>query len=197
MLKWILAAIGILILSLAISAGSMRLMDHARPPFDPQAYERARQIDLQYEAVSIVTVLANPERYDGHKVIVSGFLTFAFEDHGLHLDRAAYEAGLRKNALWLRPAASLDAKAARKLNRHYASVAGTFDASSHGYGDLYSGGLTQVQSISPTFTQAEYERIMLRNSRDAVAQHFLSGWFLSLVGWMGLWVYWATTRRRR
>jgi hypothetical protein len=197
MLKWILAALAIPILSLAISVGSMRLMEPAPHRFDPKASERAWQIDQQYEDLSLVTVLANPQRYDGHKVRVSGFATLTFEDYSLHLDRAAYEAGLPKNALWVTPPRWLDAQQARKLNRRYASVAGTFDASEHGHGGLYSGALTDVQQIRRTFTQADYQRWLQRNSRYVLAESFLSGWFLTLVGWFGLWAYWALAGRRR
>lgn len=197
MLRWMLAAIGIVMLSFAISAGSMHLLDiSSRRPFDPQAYERTRQINLQYAPVSLVTLLANPERYDGHKVLVSGFVTLDFEDTGLHLDRAAYEAGLRKNALWLDRPAWLNARETRQLNRHYASVAGTFKTSNLGHMDLYSGTLTQLRQIHPTYTMADHGQRGLRESRNLLFQQLLSGWFLTSVGWMGLWMYWALNRPR-
>ena len=197
MLKWILAAIGVVVLSLAISVAHMHLSScPPRFPYDAAALERNRQIQLQYEPVSLIGPLATPERYDGHKVLVSGFVTLGFEDLGLHLDENAYEAGLRKNALWLERPDWLSTTAARRLNRRYGEVAGTFAATQHGMYHLYSGTLTELRRIEPTYTQSDYERWRLRESHALLMQHFFSGWFLTLVGWFALAALWAVTRRR-
>lgn len=196
MLKWMLAAVGIFALSMAISAGSMRLYDaSSRRPYDPQAHEFARQISLQYEPVSLVALLANPERYDGRRVFVSGFVSLEFEDCGLHLDRTAYEAGLQRNAIWLDRPKWLNSRDTQRLSQRYADVAGTFEASGRGHMGSYSGTLTQLRLIDPTYTMADYRQLELRESRVALIQQLLSGWFLTFVGWVSLWMYWALTRR--
>jgi O-phosphoseryl-tRNA(Cys) synthetase len=41
----------------------------------------------------------------------------------------------------------------------------------------------------------DYQRLRIRESRDVLMQHLLSGWFLTLVGWIALTTLWALTRR--
>lgn len=197
MLKWIIAAIGVLVLSLAISAAHMHLSSaSARRPHDAVAFERHRQIELQYEPVSLVRLLAAPERYDGRKVRVSGFMTLGFEDLGVHLDEDAYEAGLRMNALWLDRPNWLTPTATRNLNRRYGEVAGTFDASEHGHMGAYAAALTDLRRIEPIFTESDYQRSRVRERHAVLMQFIFSGWFLTLVGWVALATLWALTRRR-
>jgi hypothetical protein len=195
MLKWFLAAIGIAVLSMAISAAHMHLSSSpSRRPYDAAAEELSQQVNLQYEPVSLISLFAAPERYDGRKVRVGGFVTLGFEDLGLHLDASSYQAGLRRNALRLDRPDWLTAAATRRLNRRYGEVAGTFEASDQEkYG--YSGTLTQLRRIRPTFTQSDFMRWRMRSSREVLMQELLSGWFLSLVGWMALATLWALTRR--
>jgi hypothetical protein len=195
-IKWILAAIGVVVVSMAVSAVHMHLSSASfRHPVDPAAYELNRQIELQYEPVSLVSLLSLPERYDGRKVRVSGFVTLAFEGDGLHLDRSAYEAGLRRNALWLRRPRWLTSSDMRRLNRRYGEVAGTFDASLHGHMGLYTGTLTLVQRIRPTLTESDYQRLRIREGNAVLMQSVLSGGFLTLVGWMVLATLWVLKRR--
>lgn len=197
MVKWILAAVGVVVLSLAISAWHTHLSSSPRPyRHDAAAFERDRQIQMQYEQVSLVALLADPERYDGRKVLVSGFVTLEFEGSGLHLDKNAYEAGLRRNALWLDPPKWLSAESARRLDRRYGDVAGTFDASEHGHMGAYTGALVQLRRIRPTFTQSDYQQWRLREQDDMLMQTLFSGWFLIFVGWCGLGLIWLVTRRR-
>ena len=197
MFRWILAAIGILVLSTAISAGVQHLDNVSSPiPFDPQAYERLRQIDLQYEDVSLVGLLANPERYDGRKVRASGFLTLEFEGVGLHLDRTSYEAGLLKNAIRLETPRWLNARDKQRLDRRYAIVAGTFESLKLGDHSLYAGRLNQLRLIRPTHTRTDFAQWRLREKTAVLNQTLLSGWFLTVVGWTGLLLFWMLTKRR-
>ena len=196
MFRWALAAIGILVLSTAISVAAQQLIVPSPTRFGPQAYERVRQIDLQYQEVPFVRLLANPERYNGRKVRVSGFVTLAFEGTGLHLDRTSYEAGLRKNAIWLERPRWLNARDTQRLDRRNATVAGTFEAMNFGHYGLYAGTLIQLRLISPIRTAADHTQWLMREKAAAVNQALLSSWFLTVVGWTGLWVLWMLTKRR-
>jgi hypothetical protein len=51
--------------------------------------------------VSIVQLIANPERYDGKRVQFIGFLRIEFEGTAVYLHREDYEWGIGKNALWI------------------------------------------------------------------------------------------------
>lgn len=188
-------------ISITISAVHMHLSSTPRRPFDAATFELDRQISLEYEPISLITLLAAPERFDGRRVRVSGFVTLGFEDSGLHLDESAYQAGLNKNALWLEKPGWLTSTAARRLGRRYGEVAGTFEASVHGqcerlmHCSRFSGTLTDIRRIEPTFTQSDFDRLRVRDSGAVLAQTLLSGWFLTLVGWTGLALLWLLKRR--
>ncbi|MDZ4318622.1 MAG: hypothetical protein U1A07_07230 [Phenylobacterium sp.] len=201
MLRWIIAGLGVVAISVAISSVHMHLSSTPPRPYDAAAYELDRQISLAYEPISIITLLAAPERFDGRKVQVSGFVTLGFEDLGVHLDASSYEAGLHKNALWLHRPGWLTSAAARRLDRRYGEVAGTFEASVHGrcerlmHCSRFSGALTDIRRIKPTFTRSDWDKLRVRKGSEFLAQTLLSGWFLTLVGWTALAMIWLLRRR--
>jgi hypothetical protein len=95
------------------------------------------------QAVSIVQLIATPEKYDGKVVLVGGFLRLEFEGDAIYLHEDDYRHGIYANALWV----NVDAKTAEnsdKLNLHYAFVEGTFDASRHGHGGLFTGTMNKI-----------------------------------------------------
>ena len=195
MLKWGLAAIGVVLASLAISIGtSVALSDDPDSHFDPEVAGAMQRINRDYERVSLIRLLANPDHYDGRKVVAEGFVTLGFEDYGLHLDETSYRAGLRKNAMRIyRPAWLLPADA-RRLHRRYASVAGTFEAPKEA--TMYSGTLTELKLVSPTYTSAKHEQWKLRIVRDGLLRQLSSVWFLTIIGWSALGFLWALRRGR-
>lgn len=195
MIKWVLAAVGVVVASIAIA--SLHLGEIRPGRYDAQANERAWRIGRDYQAVSPVRLLADPERYDGQKVLVAGYVTLNFEDSGLHLDRTSYHAGLRRNAIWLNRPPWLSSADRRRLNRRYDRVAGTFDASATGHMGAYSGALKEIQSIEPNLTMPEAQNWVLRDRLGGILQYVLSGWFLTVVGWIALWMFWMLRRARR
>jgi hypothetical protein len=95
------------------------------------------------QAVSIVQLIATPEKYDGKVVLVGGFLRLEFEGDAIYLHEDDYRHGIYANGLWV----NLDAKNAEnsdKINLHYAFVEGTFDASRHGHGGLFAGTINNI-----------------------------------------------------
>lgn len=193
MLKWIVAAFGVVVFSLAISFGArVAMSDDPDPSIDPHVASTMHRINRDYESVSMIRLLANPDHYDGRKVSTEGFVTLGFEDYGLHLDETSYRAGLWSNALrinrpgWLLPAD------ARRLHRRYASVAGTFVAPKKAI--LYSGTMTDLKLISPTYTPAKHEQWKLRIGRNALLRQLSSVGFLTTIGWCALGLIWALRR---
>ena len=51
--------------------------------------------------VSILQLLATPEKFDGKLVRVIGFLCLAFEGDAVYLHREDFDHGLTQNALWV------------------------------------------------------------------------------------------------
>src|SRR3569833_2061080 len=198
MFKWLLAALGVVVLSISISALRMHLSDAASRSHWNAAIYRASlvnvQIDEGYERIPLVRLLAFPGLYDGRRVRVSGFVSLDFEDAGLHLDRAAYEAGLYANAIWVDRPMWLSLNDTHRLTHRYEEIAGTFHASQHGHMGLVSGTISEVRRIRPISGAADFNDWRLRMRQAVLIEQMLSGWFLTVVGWMALFALWMFRR---
>ncbi len=93
------------------------------------------------QSLSLIEVIANANKYDGHTIRVVGFLNLAFESKALYLSIADSEHSVTKNALWV----ELDQwDEYKKFNQHYVLLEGVFDAKNKGHLQLYSGSLTNI-----------------------------------------------------
>jgi hypothetical protein len=116
-------------------------------PAQPNSREKYRNCALQarmfdgYCQVSMVDLIANPELFDGVKVLVNGYVHVEFEGRGIYLHRDDFLYGIRRNGLWLSETNSVDLS---KCQDSYALVRGTFKAGIRGHNDAYSGTLDQV-----------------------------------------------------
>jgi hypothetical protein len=97
----------------------------------------------QYQAVSMVALLADPERFDGAPVRVVGYLATGPERRAIYLHREDWKNNLSRNAVWLRP----DERPLSEYERKYVSVAADFVATDHGHLGLYGGALANIESI--------------------------------------------------
>jgi hypothetical protein len=98
------------------------------------------------ELVSLVRLIATPEKYDGKAVQVVGFLRLEFEGNAVYIHEVDYKSGITKNAVWVDRNAKVNDRA-DALNMHYVMLLGTFDASRHGHMGLFSGSLTDIKSV--------------------------------------------------
>jgi hypothetical protein len=99
--------------------------------------------------LSIISLIATPEKYHQKKVKVIGYLNIEFEINGIYLHTEDYERGLTKNAIWVR----LDENIRKQindqnLNQHYVLIQGIFDMENNGHGDLYNGEISQIDRIT-------------------------------------------------
>ena len=78
--------------------------------------------------VSLVSLIAAPEQFDGKRVVVIGFGTFRFEDLYIYLTPYDAEQGISENALALVLTAA-QLKASYKLHHQIVQVEGTFHGS--------------------------------------------------------------------
>jgi hypothetical protein len=97
--------------------------------------------------VSMVQLIATPEKFDGKVVLVVGFLRLEFEGNCLYLHKEDYEHSITKNGLWVVRNPVINAKS-EALNMHYVLVLGTFNATNKGHMDLSSGSLTDIRAAS-------------------------------------------------
>ena len=99
--------------------------------------------------VSMVDLIANPQLFDGQKVLIEGYVHIEFEGRGIYLHKDDFIYGITRNALWLTAAGSVPTT---KCQDAYARVSGTFRAGIGGHFDMFMGTLDQVTAcdrISP------------------------------------------------
>jgi hypothetical protein len=107
------------------------------------------------EMVSMINLIATPEKYDKKMVILEGFLVLEFEGDAIYLSEEDAKHAISKNGIWL----SLDSKNENKIleyykhNKSYVLVEGIFDAEMLGHGALFSGTLKDISRIGETPTR--------------------------------------------
>jgi hypothetical protein len=110
------------------------------------------------QSVSLVQLLASPEKHHGQFVRVEGFLHNKFEDSALYLSKPDGDFLIGKNALWvsysdevqMQPRGDADNSKDRGLSyfdRKFVLLEGRFDKDVLGHMGAYSGGLTGVTRI--------------------------------------------------
>ena len=100
----------------------------------------------------MVQLLATPERYDGHRVRVIGFVHLEFEGDAVYLHREDFEASLVKNALWVsfRPGVpAAQASRSDAMSDKYVLLEGTFDATDRGHMGLFGGTIKDISRADP------------------------------------------------
>jgi hypothetical protein len=98
----------------------------------------------EIQTVSMLQLIATPEKYDKKEVMVVGFLVTEHEGNILYLHREDYEQRISKNGLWVVLTPENKEKLGG-LSKHYVLLAGTFNASNKGHMSLTSGALEDVK----------------------------------------------------
>ena len=94
--------------------------------------------------VTLVQLIANPEKFDGKLVRVIGFLRLEFEGDVLYLHREDYENAILGNGIWVE-VNPLIAKKRADLNMSYVLLEGVFNSRERGHMGMWSGELQQVR----------------------------------------------------
>lgn len=103
-------------------------------------------VAVEPESVSMIQVLSNPEKYDGKKLQLMGYLHLEFEGNGLYLHKEDEQRGLSKNGLWV-DTRSHSYKDMAALNDTYVLVEGTFTSRRQGHMDLWSGEIHSIDRV--------------------------------------------------
>lgn len=98
--------------------------------------------------ISLIRLIATPEKYDGKVIQVEGFLNLEFEGDAIYLHREDYENSLCENGFWVDFSDKI--KSTKKLNNYnkkYVIIIGTFDMKSHGHGGLFGGTIKNISRL--------------------------------------------------
>ena len=93
--------------------------------------------------VTLLRLLANPERFDGREVQVIGYLHLEFEGNGLYLHKEDYDHSILGNMIWVNITSGMQ-KDLKEINDKYVIIRGVFDANDSGHMGLFSGTLKKV-----------------------------------------------------
>jgi hypothetical protein len=109
---------------------------------------RGVQVADEPSHVSIVQLLANPDRYDGKKIQVDGFLCVQFENQAIYLSGEDAEFGMTSNGFWVafNGTAILRDEAAAHDRKHV-FIEGRFNKNERGHLGLWQGAVEGVDRV--------------------------------------------------
>jgi len=93
--------------------------------------------------VSIIQLIAAPEKFHGRRVQVQGYVELGFENNHLFPTREFAAARDCHSALWL-DVEGLLLQNPSKFSNRYLIVAGVFNAENRGHGGLHSGTIEKI-----------------------------------------------------
>jgi hypothetical protein len=104
----------------------------ARPTLAPAPASHHSHACEDPDDVSLIRIIATPERFNGRCVRTIGYLHLEFEGDGLYVRREDYERMISKNGLWI----DIDSDSLAPwplVNDHYVLVEGIIDSKSQGH----------------------------------------------------------------
>ncbi len=94
--------------------------------------------------VTLVQLIANPEKFDGKLIRVIGFLEIEFEGNVLYLHREDYEYAIPGDGIWVDVTPEMT-KNSKSLSKNYVLLEGVFSARERGHLDMWSGSLKNIR----------------------------------------------------
>lgn len=106
--------------------------------------QKPREIKAQRksESISMISLIANPEKYYGKRVTLSGYLSSEFEGTAIYLSREDFDNRINKNAIFL----LIDENNYRIYHKEYVTLTGNF-TNGNGHMGLYSGMLKDIEYL--------------------------------------------------
>jgi hypothetical protein len=114
----------------------------------PSSFGKANQ---SVESASLISLIANPEKYDGRQVRLIGAFQLEFEGHSFCLHKDDLSQHIHANCLWVDPdfeALGIDRMTLSGLNGQYVLLEGTFHKDNRGHRGLYAGSVGGVWRVT-------------------------------------------------
>ena len=122
--------------------------------------QQEKRVEFVYAPVSPIHLIANPEKYDGKRVRLRGFLHYQFEDSALYLSKDDADYLNSANAIWIRydKTVKLEILVCKNIKEitkptaddfkyfdgRYVTVEGIFNMKGRGHLGVFSGELDNV-----------------------------------------------------
>ena len=105
--------------------------------------------------VSIIQLLANPEKFNTQKVSVEGFYSGNFENYAVYLSVDDARHSISANSIWIGGLAKgVDTNRVEDVNNDFVLIEGTFHYSSKGEGHL-GGWASEITDVTLFVRSAE------------------------------------------
>jgi hypothetical protein len=96
--------------------------------------------------VSLVALVANPQKFKGVNVQLIGFATLGFERNALYLSREAAEVADSSSAIWL-DVGGLNLTRPKDYDLHYVILAGRFNPENRGHLGMFAGTIESISRL--------------------------------------------------
>jgi hypothetical protein len=97
--------------------------------------------------VSLINLIAAPERYNGKLVRILGYLNLEFEGNALYLHKEDYDNSLFKNGVWIDLPRKEAIEKTKEFSKRYVIIEGVFDMNNTGHMALFSGSITKITRL--------------------------------------------------
>jgi len=98
--------------------------------------------------VSLIQVIANPEKFDGKRLVILGFIDFEREADLVFPDKLRYDNVILPDTLWINPTEEMG-KNKTMLHLKYVRIDGIFHAGAQRQFRFAVGGMTDIRSCTP------------------------------------------------
>lgn len=103
---------------------------------------------IKPEEVSLVSIIANPDKYHKKNVTVMGYFTMETEGQAIYISKSDYQAAIFKNAIYLYIGYdSLKNMDIQQPYKGYIQIEGIFNKNLKGSYGFYSGGFENITKI--------------------------------------------------
>ncbi|MBB6109606.1 hypothetical protein SAMN05421821_10522 [Mucilaginibacter lappiensis] len=98
--------------------------------------------------VSLVNLIANPDKYNGKKIRVIGYLHLEFEGNGLYLHKDDYDHAISKNSIWVSIGPKHpEVSNLKQYSDHYVIMEGTYNSEMTGHMGMNSGSIENITRL--------------------------------------------------
>jgi hypothetical protein len=97
--------------------------------------------------VSLINLIATPEKYQGKIVRVVGYLNLEFEGNAIYIHKEDYEHALLKNAVWIDFSRDEAAQNTKSFSKKYVILVGMFEMKDSGHMGLFSGSIRKISRL--------------------------------------------------
>lgn len=97
--------------------------------------------------VSLINLIATPEKYQGKIVRVVGFLNLEFEGNAIYIHKEDYEHALLKNAIWVELSRDEAVKNSKTFSKKYVILVGIFEMKDTGHMGMFSGAIKNLSRL--------------------------------------------------